>query len=173
MTNTISLTTKNSLLKPAIMSILLAWLVAGTLDIAYAIIMWGPVFGKITAAQLLQGIASVLIGKSALTGGPATALLGLAMHYCISLAWTLIYFFIFPWLPFLARNKWTSGILYGGFVWAMMGMVVLPLVTGRSWHYDTIPFLKSIAPMILLLGPAIVLIINRYYFTVNIRRTQL
>jgi len=46
-------------------------------------------------------------------------------------------------------------------------------VTGRAWHYDTIPFLKSIAPMILLLGPAIVLIINRYYFTVNIRRTQL
>jgi len=161
MTNTFSLTTKSSLLRPAIKTILLAWLVAGTLDITYAIIMWGPVFGKITAAQLLQGIASVLIGKDALTGGTPTALLGLAMHYGISLAWTLIYFFIFPWLPSLTRNKWVSGMLYGVFVWSMMSLVVLPLVTGRAWHYNTVAFIKNIAPMVLLFGPAIALITKK------------
>src|ERR1700682_605092 len=91
-------TTKNHLLPPAIRAILLACLVAGTLDISYAIIMWGPVFGKITASQLLRNIASVLFGKIALTGGAATALLGLAMHYCISLVWAAAYFFLFPYL---------------------------------------------------------------------------
>ncbi|MDO6430742.1 hypothetical protein Q4E93_09090 [Flavitalea sp. BT771] len=162
MTNTISVpTTRNRLLKPAIKTILPAWLVAGTLDITYAIIMWGPVLGKITAAQLLQGIASVLIGKDALTGGAGAALLGLAMHYGISLAWTLIYYFIFPWLPFLARNKWISGMLYGIFVWAMMTLAIVPLVTGRAWHFSTVPFIKSIAPMLFLFGPAIALIINK------------
>ena len=161
MNNTFSLTTKHRLQKPVIITMLLAWLVAGTLDITYAIIMWGPVFGKITAAQLLQGISSVLIGKDALTGGMATALLGLAMHYGISLAWTLIYFFIFPRLPFLARNKWISGMLYGVFVWAMMSLVILPLVTGRAWHYSTMAFIKNIAPMVLLFGPAIALIIKK------------
>jgi hypothetical protein len=148
------------ILKPAIMTIILAWLVAGTLDISYAIITWGPVFGKLTTAQLLQGIASTLMGKDAFTGGIPTALVGLAMHYGISLAWVTIYFFIFPYLPLLARNAFLSGILYGVFVWAMMSLLIVPLVTGRAWTYNTVPFLKSIAPMILLFGPAIALIIT-------------
>lgn len=149
--------------------ILLTTLVAGTLDITYAIITWGPVFGKISATQLLQGIASTLAGKDAFTGGIATALLGLAMHYGISLGWTVIYFFIFPHLPFLAWNKWVSGVVYGIFVWSMMSLLIVPLVTGRAYHFAMVPFLKSIAPMVLLFGPAIALIINRYYFTVSVR----
>jgi hypothetical protein len=142
-------------------TILLAGLVAGTLDLSYAIIMWGPVFGTISAAQLLQGITSVLIGKSALTGGIGAALLGLAIHYCISLAWTAIYVLLFPHLPFLATNKWVSGILYGFFVWAMMSLAIVPLATGRAYHFSTIPFIKSLAPMILLLGPAIAVLTAR------------
>ena len=82
------------------------------------------------------------------------------MHYGISLGWTLTYFFIFPYLPFLGRNKWVSGFLYGVFVWSMMTLIIVPLVTGKAWHYSTVPFLKSIAPMVFLLGPAIALIIT-------------
>lgn len=142
---------------------MLACLIAGTLDISYAIITWGPVFGTISATRLLQGIASTLMGKDAFTGGAGTALIGLTMHYSISLAWTAIYFFIFPRISLLARNKWISGFLYGVFVWAMMTLLIVPLVTGRAWHYNTIPFIKSIAPMVFLLGPAIAVIVHRYY----------
>jgi uncharacterized membrane protein YagU involved in acid resistance len=156
----------------AINTILLACLIAGTLDISYAIITWGPIFGKVTATRLLQGIASTVLGKSALTGGMATALVGLLMHYCISLAWCTVYFLIFPYVPALARNKWVSGMAYGIFVWLMMTILIVPLVTGKAYHFDTIPFLKSIAPMVLLLGPAIAIIINRYYFTVTITSPQ-
>jgi len=151
------------ILKPAITTILLAWLVAGTLDISYAIITWGPVFGKFTATQLLQGIAGALMGKAAYTGGTSTALVGLAMHYGISLAWVTIYFFIFPYIPLLARNALLSGFLYGIFVWAMMSLLIVPFVTGHAWSYNTIPFLKSIAPMILLFGPAIAFIAGKHY----------
>jgi len=155
------------ILKPAIMTIIFAWLVAGTLDISYAIITWGPMFGKATAAQILQGIASTLIGKDALTGGAPTALIGLAMHYGISLAWTTFYFFIYPHIPLLARNKWVSGIVYGVFVWGMITILIVPLVTGRAWDYSTIPFLKSIVPMVVLFGPAIAFIVGRYYARVT------
>jgi hypothetical protein len=148
------------ILKPAIMTIILAWLVAGTLDISYAIIVWGPVFGKITAARLLQGIASTLMGKDAFTGGTGTALIGLAMHYGISLAWTVLYFLIYPYISLLSRNAYLGGIIYGVFVWAMMSLLIVPLVTGHAWSYNTIPFLKSIAPMIILFGPAIAFIIT-------------
>jgi len=155
-------------MRSTITTILLACLVAGTLDIAYAIITWGPVFGKLSAIHLLQGIAGTLIGKSAFTGGSCTALVGLLMHYCISLAWCSLYFLLFPYIPALARNRWISGIIYGLFVWLMMTIVVVPLVTGRAYHFDTVPLMKSIAPMLLLFGPAIALIINRHYFTVTI-----
>ncbi len=144
-------------------AIFLACLVAGTLDITYAIIMWGPVFGKISALQLLQGIAGVLIGKSALTGSFATALLGLAIHYGISLAWAGIYFFIFPYLPLLARNKWISGILYGLVVWIMMQLLIVPLVKRQAYVFHWEAFIKNIAPMLLLFGPAIAIIIDRTY----------
>jgi len=164
MPNTISVpATKNKSLQPAIMTIILAWLVAGTFDISYAIITWGPVFGKITAAQILQSIASALMGKDAFTGGTPTALIGLAMHYGISLAWTMLYFFIYPHIPLLAKNKWVSGIVYGVVVWGMMTIVIVPLVTGRAWTYNTAPFLKSIAPMILLFGPSIAFITGKYF----------
>ena len=149
------------ILKPAITTIILAWLVAGTLDISYAIITWGPVFGRVTTAHLLQGIASTLMGKDAYSGGASAALVGLAMHYGISLAWVTIYFFLFPYLPLLARHTFLSGVLYGVFVWAMMSLLIVPVVTGRAWSYNTVPFLKSIAPMILLFGPAIAIIIGR------------
>lgn len=150
-----------------VLTIILAWLVAGTLDISYAIITWGPVFGKISAAQLLQGIAGTLMGKDAFTGGIPTALVGLAMHYGISLAWVMVYFFIFPYLPLLSRNAFGSGILYGVFVWAMMTLLIVPMITGRAWSYNTVPFLKSIAPMILLFGPAIAFIIGKHYVRVT------
>ena len=151
------------ILKQAIMSIILAWLVAGTLDISYAIIVWGPVFGRLTAAQLLQGIASTLMGKDAFTGGIPTALIGLSMHYGIALAWTLFYFLIFPYMPVLSRKKWDWGLIYGVFVWAMMTILIVPLVTGHAWSYNTVSFIKSIAPMILLFGPAIAFIIGKHY----------
>jgi hypothetical protein len=164
MPNTISFqTTKNRSLQPAIRTIFIACLVAGIFDISYAIITWGPVFGKVTAGQLLRGIASTIMGKDALAGGTSIALIGLAMHFGISLAWTVIYFLIYPYIPFLSRNKWVSGMLYGVVVWALMGMVIVPLVTGRAWHYNTIPVLKNIAPMIILFGPAIAFIVGKHY----------
>jgi len=171
MPNTITIpAARGRLVRPALKTILLACLVAGTLDICYAVITWGPVFGKLTAARLLQGIAGTLIGKNAFTGGAATALVGLLMHYCISLAWCALYFLIFPYIPALSKNKWASGLVYGIFVWLMMSILIVPLVTGRAYHFETIAFLKSIAPMLLLFGPAIALIIHRHYFTVTIGR---
>jgi hypothetical protein len=160
-------TTKSKSVQPAIRTILVACLVAGTLDITYAIIMWGPVFGKVSAGQILRGIASTLIGKNALAGGIPTALIGLAMHFGISLAWTTIYFFLYPYIPFLSRSKWVSGVIYGIVVWSMMGIVIVPLVTGRAWHYNTIPVLKNIAPMIVLFGPAIAFIVGRHYHPIQ------
>jgi len=70
-------------------TILLAWLLAGTLDITAAFVYY--VGSSATGAErLLQGIASGVLGAAAFTGGAATAVLGLLLHYLIALIWTVV-----------------------------------------------------------------------------------
>ena len=78
---------------PAIKTILLACLVAGTMDALAAIIMYGPVFGKLSVTRLFQGIASGAFGKKAFEGGAEMAVYGVIIHYTIAFIFSVIYFF--------------------------------------------------------------------------------
>jgi hypothetical protein len=53
-----------------------AWLVTGFTDAIFSSVLV-TVFYHSTVARLWQGVASVLLGKEALTGGTKTALIGL------------------------------------------------------------------------------------------------
>jgi hypothetical protein len=72
-------------------TILVAWLLAGTLDIAAAIFLYAFPSGT-RIMRLLQGIASGLLGAKAFSGGLQTAALGLTLHYLIALVWTVVAF---------------------------------------------------------------------------------
>src|SRR5579875_1469255 len=63
----------------------LCLLIAGTLDIADALIFYA--LHGVPPKGLLQFIAGCLIGVSALHGGLLSAALGLAIHYTITLFW--------------------------------------------------------------------------------------
>lgn len=107
-------------------TVLIAWLLAGTLDITTAVLFYvGPSSAR--AARLLQGIASGLLGARAFDGGATTALLGLALHYLIALIWTLVFLVAFRTLGALRRHLVLIGIAYGIIVWLVMNLVVLPL----------------------------------------------
>ena len=149
-------------LRPAILTILLAWGVAGTLDILSAFVTYSLILGKSSPVHILQGIASVVFGKKAFAGGDVMALNGLAFHYIISLVFVLIYFFLFPALSFLKDHKWAAGLLYGLFAWGVMNLLVLP-VFGRSFHFHWIPVLREALILSVLFGLPISMIIHRYY----------
>ena len=155
--------TKDSPLSPAARTILLTTLVAGTLDILSAMIFYGYVFYNAGARHVLQGIASVLLGKKAFEGGWATALLGLAMHYCIASSFVILYFLIFPLIPFLKKYKIVSGILYAVLVWMIMNLAVLPLVAHRSYHFKFLAVIRDMAILLYTIGIPISLLISRYY----------
>ena len=107
-------------------TVLIAWLLAGTLDITTSVLFYvGPSSAR--AARLLQGIASGLLGARAFDGGATTALLGLALHYLIALIWTLVFLVAFRTLGALRRHLVLIGIAYGIIVWLVMNLVVLPL----------------------------------------------
>ena len=107
-------------------AIVLAWLLAGTLDVTTAVTYY-PLTANVTAKQILQGIASGVLGAQAFRGGYPTAALGLGLHYLIALIWTLFFYLAARTVPQLTRRPFIVGPLYGTFVWFIMNLVVLPL----------------------------------------------
>ena len=148
-------------LRRTAVTVLIAWLLAGTLDITTAVLFYvGPSSAR--AARLLQGIASGLLGARAFDGGATTALLGLALHYLIALIWTLVCLVALQTLGGLRRHLVLTGIAYGIIVWLVMNLAVLPLSNAGRGPFQ--PRAATIAAIILILcvGLPISLVIGRH-----------
>ena len=147
-------------LKQSLRCILLAGLVAGTLDALAAIIVYGPVFGKASASGIFQGIASAAFGKEAFLEGSGMASYGIAFHYFIALSFAAFYFVVFRPVSFFRKNKITGGILYGVFVWLVMNLLVIPMskIAPRTLHLW--PVITGMLIIIFMVGLPISLIIQ-------------
>lgn len=137
-----------------------AGLLTGIVDGLFACFLSGVVY-RTGVTRLWQGVASVLLGPSALTGGTRTALIGVLMHFGVAFTWSAIFLFLVMRrgrVGELLASPW--GVLkvaavYGPFVWMMMSLVIIPAFTGRSptittrwWvnFFGHIPFVA--APML-------------------------
>src|SRR5215213_3731940 len=66
--------------------LLRAGLVTGVVDGLFASVQ--SLINGSTLTRLWQGVASVLLGKSAFAGGTRTALIGVLMHFGVAFAWS-------------------------------------------------------------------------------------
>ena len=107
-------------------AILWAWLLCGVLDITSAIVLTLAAGGS--PLRMFQGIASAVIGPKSFELGPATMLLGLAMHFGVALTAALIYYWLSRRIPFLYDQPVAGGILFGIFWLFVMYRGVLPLL---------------------------------------------
>ncbi len=106
-------------------AILYATLVVGALDAADGVVFRG-LQGQ-NPIQVLQYIASSLLGTRSFSGGLATAGLGLVVHFAIALVVAAIYILASRRIAVL-RTQWVLlGLLYGAAVWTVMNLLVLPL----------------------------------------------
>jgi hypothetical protein len=103
--------------------------IGAALDLAFALAF--AAFNGLPPAGLLRLIASGLLGKPALAGGPATAALGLALHVLMSYAWAALFAIGFPAAvrrtPVLARRCIPAGCAFGVIVFLSMRLIVKPL----------------------------------------------
>lgn len=113
-------------------SVLRIGLIAGTLDIGENLIFNS--FRHVTPTMIFQYIASGLTGPWAFHAGAASVALGVAIHYTIALAWTLVYWLASRRMPVLIRRPVVSGLLYGAAVYVVMNWVVLPLTRVPRAH---------------------------------------
>jgi uncharacterized membrane protein YagU involved in acid resistance len=143
-------------------ALLLCLLIAGTLDISDALIFYR--LRGVPAEGLLQFIAACLIGHSAFSGGPVTALLGLAIHYTITLFWAALFLLAVRRFTFLTRRAIASGLLYGGLIYVVMNFVVLPLtrMPPRSHHLAPAVLVNGVLALLLFMGLPIALIARRF-----------
>jgi hypothetical protein len=120
-----------------------AGLVAGTLDIGAAALIY-----LVSPLMILHGIASGALGKSALAEGARYAAIGLLLQWGMSIFIAGISLGISStWRPL--REHWVlSGIAYGTVTFAVMNYVVMPLsAVGHAPHFTPLHFVENLIAM--------------------------
>lgn len=144
----------------AFKTIVLIGLLAGTLDAMGPILVNGA-----SPAGMFKYIASGVFGpEKAFAGGTEMVMLGVFFHYFIAFSWTIFFFFLYPTVNFLQKNKYASGVLYGIFVWIMMSYIVVPLSKVPQGTFTIKGALLGASILIVAIGLPIALMTHRYYF---------
>lgn len=106
--------------------IVVAALVAGVLDLAYAFIHIGAYY-RMEPIQILQSIARGVLGPATTEGGWASAGLGLALEFVLTLIMASVYILAARRMRDLRTYWWLLGPCYGIVVMVVMYTIVLPL----------------------------------------------
>jgi hypothetical protein len=105
--------------RKALLAIGVGGLIAGTVDLLQACVLFGW--------DIPFSIAGGLLGSSALHGGVGTYVLGVFLHFFIAFAAASVYYTASCWLGFLTEHALVCGLFFGVAVELVMSLVVLPL----------------------------------------------
>jgi hypothetical protein len=108
----------------ALLAIGVGGLVAGTIDLLQACILFGWDIPLVIAAGLL--------GRGAFNGGAGTYVLGVVLHFFIATSAAATYYGFSRKLRFLVQHPLVCGLFFGGAVQEVMNLVVLPLCALHS-----------------------------------------
>jgi hypothetical protein len=103
----------------AVLAIAAGGLIAGTLDLLQACILFGW--------DIPLTIAGGLLGRQAVHGGVGTYILGVLLHYFIATSFATFYYASSLKLIFLREHPVVCGLAYGAAVELVMSLIVLPL----------------------------------------------
>jgi hypothetical protein len=143
----------------ALRAIVTAGVVVGILDISSAFVIWWQ--RDVALQHGLQGIAAGLLGTKSYEGGMATAALGLALHFFIAFVVVSIFYLASRKVPFLTKQPFVSGVLYGIGVYVVMYWIVLPAAFSTFRHRLSNELLE-LAIHICLIGLPTAFIMRRY-----------
>jgi len=101
------------------LAIAVGGLIAGTLDLTQACILFGW--------HIPLAIAAGLLGRQAFRGGIATYILGVLLHFFIAFSATAVYYTVSRRLVFMKEHPLVCGLFFGAAVEEIMNLVVLPL----------------------------------------------
>ena len=146
-----------------LLHLLQAGLLTALIDGVFASV--SSLFYGSTPTRVFQGVASTILGPSALQGGGRTALIGVVMHVGVAFWWSAIFLVIVMRSSSIRRALQSAGgririaAVYGPSIWLVMSLAVIPLlvhrppsITGRWWiqllghiPFVGVPIVMSIA----------------------------
>jgi uncharacterized membrane protein YagU involved in acid resistance len=148
---------------PNLKTMLIAGVVAGTLDMTGALIVYVAILHKATVLVILQRIAAAAFGLPAFKGGYSMALWGLIFHYIIAFSFAAAYVLLYPYQPLMRKSRLVSGLLYGVLVWVIMNRIVLPMTKLPLSRFQWSGALIGAALLILFIGLPVAFITDAGY----------
>jgi uncharacterized membrane protein YagU involved in acid resistance len=129
-----------------ITAILLAGLIAGTVDVGAASLITG-----LNPIVILHAIASGALGKASFHGGLQTAGIGLLLQWMMGIIIAAIYIVAAQVIPLLGRAWLAMGLLYGVGIYFVMNLVVVPLSNAgfKPYHFEPVSFAENMLAMLL------------------------
>ena len=140
-------------------AILWGGLIAGVLDATDGVVAYG--FQGLNPIQVLQYIASGLLGPSSFQGGLATAGLGTLLHFFIAFVAAAVYVSASHLIPALNARPRLFGPLFGVAVFFFMNYGVLPFSAVASAPFSLGMFLNGVFGHALFVGLPIALYARR------------
>lgn len=143
-------------------AILVGAFVAGVLDIAAVFAFWA--MRDVPPTAILQSIASAVLGRDAYALGAPAVLLGLLLHFAVSLVFAAAYVGVALRLSALRRRPVLFGLAYGAAAYVIMTFIVVPLSRaefGGDWPPPPINLAASVSIHLFLFGLPIALAASR------------
>jgi hypothetical protein len=141
--------------RSALLAIGVGGVVAGTLDLAQACILFGW--------SIPLTIAGGLLGPSAQQGGVGTYVLGIVLHYFIATSATAIYYGASRRLIFLEEHPVVCGLFYGIAVELVMSFIVLPLsALHATGPYELHDVIQGLVVHMVVVGLPIAFCVRRF-----------
>lgn len=139
-------------------TIALATLVAGTLDILFAMIL--TVFLGREIPDMLRRVASGPF-PAATDTGTSGAILGLAVHFTLMAIMAAVFVLIARQKPDLTARPIRWGVFYGLVTYVVMNLIVVPLRFPAAWPPKPLSIATQLFAHIVLVGIPIALITAR------------
>ncbi len=149
-----------------LLTILLLCLLTGTLDGILSFILSYPTSPELS----YRYIASGLFGTEAFKAN-YMVFWGVLFHYLIALAFSAVFFLLYPNFKRAIKNKYILALVFGLIIWIISTFGILPLsnvpdikgVPKYPSQLNLVPAIISIAGLSLCLGLPISLIAGKYY----------
>jgi len=144
----------------AALTVAIAGAVAGGIDLAFNTVQ--ALNAGTSVLRPWKGVAAALLGKEAvIRGGDAMAIVGVGLHFLITIGAAAIYYLVAKRFGWLVRHAFLSGLVFGTIFFLVLNYVILPLtLIGHPLYVGGKTIAIALPSHIIMIGLPISMIIG-------------
>jgi hypothetical protein len=133
-------------------TVAIAGVVAGAIDLGFNTVK--ALNAGTSVLRPWKGVAAALLGKDAvIQGGDAMAIIGVGLHFLITIGAAAIYYLVAQRQGWLVRHAFVSGLVFGTIFFLAINYVILPLsVIGHPLYVGAETIAIALPSHIIMIG---------------------